>query len=85
MSDFKTVKMFSNLPDDLKRKIELYSCALLVSQKYKQVHKELLSSYPLLHSYLNTTLDPNMDYYYADRLPALVICESSDDENETEF
>tara|TARA_Y100000389_G_scaffold157505_1_gene158660 strand:- start:4453 stop:4671 length:219 start_codon:yes stop_codon:yes gene_type:complete len=71
--------MFHYLPDDIKRKIEFQSCIFLVSQKYKYVHRELLSEYPLLFSYLNTTIDPDIDYFYADRLPALISCESDSD------
>lgn len=72
--------MFHLLPEDIKMKIELEACVLAVKHHYKNVHKELLAEEPLLHSYLDTPIHPDIEYQYADRLPALIGYDSDADE-----
>lgn len=57
-------------------KIELDCCVLVVKRHFAKVHHELLTVEPLLCSYLGTTVHPDVEYYYADRLPALIHCDS---------
>lgn len=62
----------NELPEELIKKIEFDSCVLLVSQYHRHVHKELSNTTPLLYSFIETPIDCDVEYSYADRLPALI-------------